>query len=77
MKKNAYSVILSEDVVNEIDRLADERGMTRSGFINEALSEYVSVTTPERQIRDVFKRIEALMPGADDLPVFFGEHDNK
>lgn len=76
MKKNVYSVMLAEDVVNEIDRLADERGITRSGFINEVLAEYVSVTTPERLIRDVFKRVEALMPGADDLPVFFGEHDN-
>ena len=39
MKKNVYSVMLAEDVVNEIDRLADERGITRSGFINEVLAE--------------------------------------
>ncbi len=77
MKKNMYSLILAEDVVNKIDRLAESEGTNRSNLINQILAEYVSVTTPEKRITDVFRRIEALMHGMEnELPVFFANHDN-
>lgn len=77
MKKNMYSLILAEDVVNEIDRLAETEGTNRSNLINQILAGYVSVTTPEKRISDVFRRIESLMQGAaSELPVFFANHDN-
>ena len=77
MKKTMYSLILAEDVVNAVDKLADEEGTNRSNLINQILAEYVSVTTPEKRILDVFRRVESLMHGAgNELPVYFANHDN-
>ena len=47
MKKSLYSIILSDEVVNEIDRLAYKANTNRSNMINQILAEYVSYTTPE------------------------------
>lgn len=47
MKKNMYSLMLAEKVVQAIDRLASEKGTNRSNLINQILAEYVSLTTPE------------------------------
>lgn len=58
MKKNVYSVILSESVVAAIDRLAYANGTNRSGMINRILAEYVSYETPEMKIHDTISRLE-------------------
>lgn len=76
MRKTLYSLILSEDVVKEIDRLAEKEGTNRSNLINEVLAEYVSVTTPEKRIADVFKRIENFFGANGDFPVYYENHDN-
>lgn len=39
MKKNVYSLVLSEDVVHEIDKLAYQRGTNRSNMVNQILAE--------------------------------------
>ena len=67
MKKNVYSLVLSEDVVAEIDRLAYRQGTNRSGFINQILAEYVSYITPEQRIRDVFQRLGGVLSGYDGI----------
>ncbi len=58
--KNMYSLMLSEAVVREVDALAQRKGMTRSALVNEILAEYVSFTTPEKRINDIFGEIEKL-----------------
>ena len=75
MKKNMYSLILSEDVVNQIDKLADEEGTNRSYLINKILADYVGIDTPEKTINDIFKRIENLFGGASET-VNYKDHDN-
>lgn len=45
MKKTVYSLVLSENVVAEIDRLAYHKGTNRSNMINQIIAEYVSYTT--------------------------------
>ena len=40
MKKNVYSVVLSEEVVAAVDRVANAVGTNRSDMINRILSEY-------------------------------------
>ena len=55
-----YSLMLSEKVVEEIDRLAEKEGTNRSNLVNQILAEYVSITTPEKRISDIFERIERL-----------------
>ena len=59
--KTVYSVVLSSDVVEQIDRLAYENGTNRSNMINQILAEYVSYTTPEKRFREVFRQIQALL----------------
>ena len=58
MKKSMYSLMLSEQVVEAIDRLALEQNTNRSRLINEILADYLSMVTPEKHIADVFRSIE-------------------
>ena len=58
MKKNMYSLILAEEVVREIDRLAAEQGTNRSNLVNQVLADYVSLTTPEKHVQNIFEIIE-------------------
>ena len=46
MKKNLYSLTLSDEVVREVDALAHRLGTNRLALVNRILSEYVSVPTP-------------------------------
>ena len=57
MKKNLYSLTLSDDVVREVDALAHRMGTNRSALVNQILAEYVSVPTPERRWNDIFEAI--------------------
>ena len=58
MKKNLYSLTLSDDVVREIDALAHRMGTNRSALVNRILAECGSVPTPERRSNDLFAAIE-------------------
>ncbi len=58
MKKNMYSLMLAEDVIRAIDRMADEKGTNRSNLVNQILAEYVSLTTPEKHVQNIFDIIE-------------------
>ena len=55
MKKTLYSLMLSDDVVREADRLAHQKGTNRSNLINQILAEYFGMVTPQRRINDVFQ----------------------
>lgn len=63
MGKNMYSLILSEDVINAVDRLAYQQGTSRSALVNRILAEYVSYQTPEQRLQEVFTEIENLLSG--------------
>ena len=71
MKKNLYSLMLSDDVVREVDALAHQLGTNRSALVNRILAEYVSVPTPERRINDIFEAMEALISPSRELVPFF------
>ena len=71
MKKTLYSLMLSEDVVREVDALAHRMGTNRSNLINQILAEYVDLPTPERRINDVFTAMEGLMKASRELVPFF------
>ena len=74
MKKNLYSLTLSDDVVREVDALAHRMGTNRSALVNQILAEYVSVPTPERRWENIFHEIEQLVAPARDLVPFFAPH---
>lgn len=61
MKKNMYSLMLAEDVIREVDNMAAERHTNRSNLVNQILAEYVSLTTPEMHIRNIFDVVENLL----------------
>ena len=71
MKKTLYSLMLSDEVVREVDALAHRMGTNRSSLINQILAEYVGYTTPERRINDVLSAVEQLLAPSRDLVPFF------
>ncbi len=75
MKKTMYSLMLAEEVVQKIDRLACEQGTNRSNFINQILAEYVSLTTPEKHVSNIFDRIETLIGKADGFLFYSQPND--
>ena len=74
MKKTLYSLMLNEEGVREIDRMAHRMGTNRSALINQILADYTSVMTPERRIESIFHEIEQLVAPARDLVPFFAPH---
>ena len=71
MKKTLYSLMLSDEVVAEVDRLAHKYGTNRSNLINQILAERVGLVTPERRINDIFSAIEQLLLPSRELVPFF------
>ena len=61
MKKTMYSLMLAEDVIAAIDRLAEEKGTNRSNLVNQILAEYLSMTTPEKHVQNIFDIIERII----------------
>ena len=58
MNKSIYSLVLNDEIIKEIDRLAYENATSRSNMVTQILAEHVSYVTPEQKIREVFKQIE-------------------
>ena len=71
MSKSLYSLMLSDDVVREVDRLALRSGMSRSALVNRVLAEYAGVSTPEMQIDTIFHQVEQLMAQAGEIVPYF------
>ena len=70
MKKTLYSLMLNDEVVAEVDRLAHRLGTNRSNLINQILAEHVNYVTPERRINDILKEIDRLIsPSRELVPV--------
>ena len=61
MKKSVYSLVLMDDVVEAIDRMAYERNTNRSNLINQILAESVNFVTPEMRMRDIFTQLENIL----------------
>ena len=61
MKKHTYSIVLTDTVVQEVDRLAAQKGTNRSTMMNQILADYFSCKTPEKQMASVFSLIEQQM----------------
>lgn len=67
MKRTMYSLMLSEDVMREVDALAHRMGTNRSNLVNMILAERVEVRTPEQKINDIFSGIEQMLSTSRDL----------
>ena len=67
MNKSLYSLMLMDEVVDEIDKLALRLNTNRSNLVNQILAEYVSVSTPEKQIDSIFRKMEELIGSSSEL----------
>lgn len=65
MGKSVYSLVLNDEVVQEIDQLAYQHNTNRSNMINQILADYVSYTTPEKRMKQIFERMESLLLDGD------------
>lgn len=74
MEKSLYSLMLMDDVVKEVDRLAFLRGTNRSNLVNQILAEYLSMTTPEKRIGNIFRHIESELNRERVIVPFFDEN---
>ena len=63
--------MLSDDVVRAVDAAAHAMGTNRSNLINQILADYVSITTPERRINDIFHAVEQMLAPSRELVPFF------
>ncbi len=71
-----YSLMLSEDIISEIDRLAYEAGTNRSNMINNILAEYISYRTPEMRIKTMFETIEDMISNYEGFKVMLRTSDS-
>ncbi len=69
MGKSVYSLVLSDDIVAAVDRAAYRAGSSRSNFINQVLAEYVSYTTPEAQMQNIFNTMDELFHSIETFKV--------
>ncbi len=70
LSRSLYSLILSDDVIARIDRLAVRENSNRSATVNRILAEYCSMITPEKRIESVFDTVERLFGGDGELAAF-------
>lgn len=67
MKKNVYSLVLSEDVVDAVDRMAYARNTSRSNLVNQLLAEAVGYVTPEAHMAEILSTLSQQMTGLFQL----------
>ncbi len=67
MKKTVYSLVLSEDVVEAVDRMSYANGTSRSNMINHILAQAVGYVTPEQRMAEILETLSAQMTGMFQL----------
>lgn len=75
MKKSVYSLVLMDNVVEEVDRLAYAMNTNRSNMINQILAEYLSMTTPEKRMREIFDCAQGLLHQQDAMQILVQPSD--
>ena len=67
MKKSVYSLVLMDQLIEKVDRLAYANNTSRSNMVNQILAEYLSLITPEKRMQDIFDRMEQMISACQDL----------
>ncbi len=61
MSKSVYSILLNDEVVDLVDKMARINGMSRSNMIEKILADAVRYETPEIRANNVFSEIERIL----------------
>lgn len=75
MAKSVYSVVLSDEVVAAVDRLAYREGVSRSRMMERILAQYASCDTPAQRMADVFGQIQQMAALHGQLQLLFNQSD--
>ena len=67
MSKSVYSLVLNDEVVDIIDRMARLNGMSRSNMIEKILADAVRYETPEIRATSIFGEIERLISNSNSM----------
>lgn len=60
MSKSIYSLLLTDNVIGALDRMAAKRNMSRSALIDEILSEHTGTANVDNMYRRVWQQTETL-----------------
>ena len=61
MAKSVYSLVLDDDVVHAVDKLAVTMNTSRSSLINSILAQRLELNTPEMRMKEIFAAMQSLM----------------
>ncbi|PHV71434.1 hypothetical protein CS063_05135 [Sporanaerobium hydrogeniformans] len=61
MKKSVYSLVLMDEVIEQVDALAYSMNTSRSNLINQILAEKVALVTPQQHMQEVFETMVGLL----------------
>ena len=61
MSKSVYSVILTDELVDELDKAAYKNGVSRSFMLDKILADYLTVETPVVRMENIFSKMERLI----------------
>lgn len=57
MKKSIYSLMLFDEIVEQIDKIAYIKGTNRSQLINDMLAQAIGLETPEQRVQKILNRV--------------------
>ena len=61
VKKSVYSLVLMDEVIEEIDALAYSMNTSRSNLINQILAERVALVTPQQHMQRAFEAMAEVL----------------
>ncbi len=61
MGKSVYSLVLDDDIVEAVDKLAYTMNTSRSSLINTILAQKLEMNTPEMRMKEIFSAMQSLM----------------
>ena len=67
MGKSVYSLVLNDEVVDIVDRMARLNGMSRSNMIEKILADAVRYETPEIRANSIFDEIEKIISRSNSM----------
>lgn len=67
MSKSVYSLVLNDEVVDIIDRMARINGLSRSNMIEKILADATGYETPEKRAYNIFEEIERLISKSQSM----------
>lgn len=67
MGKSVYSLLLNDEVVDLIDKMAIMNGTSRSNMVEKILADAVRYETPEIRATNVFSEIERILSGVPTM----------